>query len=104
MSTPSGATPRATSGSMPCACICRPYTADPRPRPPRGRPRITEPEITGDHQEEKKMKALVYDGPGKIDWRDHPDPTLQAGTHIPRRGSKTPSLGPRTRNTKGRRP
>ena len=28
------------------------------------------------------MKALVYDGPGKIEYRDHPMPTLQADTDI----------------------
>jgi threonine dehydrogenase-like Zn-dependent dehydrogenase len=28
------------------------------------------------------MKALVYDGPGKIEYRDHPMPALQADTDI----------------------
>ena len=28
------------------------------------------------------MKALIYDGPGKIGYREHPDPQLKADTDI----------------------
>ena len=39
------------------------------------------------------MKALVYDGPGKIEYREHPTPTLQADTDILMRISHTTICG-----------
>jgi alcohol dehydrogenase len=47
------------------------------------------------------MKALVYDGPGKIDWRDHPDPVLQRDTDILMRVTKTTICGSDTHIIKG---
>jgi alcohol dehydrogenase len=39
------------------------------------------------------VKALVYDGPGKIEYREHPTPTLQADTDILMRISHTTICG-----------
>jgi alcohol dehydrogenase len=39
------------------------------------------------------MKALVYDGPGKIDYRDHPDPTIQDDSDILMRVTHTTICG-----------
>ncbi len=39
------------------------------------------------------MKALVYDGPGKIEYREHPMPTLQADTDIVMRISHSTICG-----------
>lgn len=39
------------------------------------------------------MKALVYDGPGKIEYRDHPMPTLQSDTDIVMRISQSTICG-----------
>jgi len=39
------------------------------------------------------MKALVYDGPGRIDWREHPDPVLQRDTDLLLRVTKTTICG-----------
>jgi alcohol dehydrogenase len=39
------------------------------------------------------MKALVYDGPGKIEYRDHPMPSLQADTDIVMRISHSTICG-----------
>src|SRR3712207_5350522 len=47
------------------------------------------------------MKALVYDGPGQIDWRDHPDPVLQRDTDILMRVTKTTICGSDTHIIKG---
>jgi hypothetical protein len=42
------------------------------------------------------MKALVYDGPGKIEYRDHPMPTLQADTDIVMKISESTKARPRS--------
>jgi alcohol dehydrogenase len=47
------------------------------------------------------MKALVYDGPDKIDWRDRPDPVLQRDTDILMRVTKTTICGSDTHIIKG---
>jgi alcohol dehydrogenase len=47
------------------------------------------------------MKALVYDGPGTIDWRDHPDPVLKRDTDILMRVTKTTICGSDTHIIKG---
>ncbi|MEW2504181.1 alcohol dehydrogenase catalytic domain-containing protein [Amycolatopsis sp. NPDC047767] len=39
------------------------------------------------------MKALVYDGPGKIEYREHPMPVLQADTDIVMRVSQSTICG-----------
>jgi alcohol dehydrogenase len=39
------------------------------------------------------MKALVYDGPGKIDYRDHPDPSIQDDGDILMRVTHTTICG-----------
>lgn len=39
------------------------------------------------------MKALVYDNPGQIDWRDHHDPVLQTATDIILRVTTTTICG-----------
>ncbi|KAE8765915.1 alcohol dehydrogenase catalytic domain-containing protein [Georgenia thermotolerans] len=39
------------------------------------------------------MKALVYDAPGQIEWREHPDPTIQNDTDIIMRVTTTTICG-----------
>jgi alcohol dehydrogenase len=39
------------------------------------------------------MKALVYDGPGRIEYREHPTPQLQADTDILMRISQSTICG-----------
>src|SRR6202165_4924183 len=39
------------------------------------------------------MKALVYDGPGKIEYREHPTPGLQEDTDILMKGSHSTICG-----------
>ncbi|MGV9868442.1 alcohol dehydrogenase catalytic domain-containing protein [Rhodococcus koreensis] len=47
------------------------------------------------------MKALVYDGPGQIEWREHPDPKIQEDTDILLRVTSTTICGSDTHIIKG---
>lgn len=47
------------------------------------------------------MKALVYDGPGEIDYRDHPDPQIQDDTDIIMRVAHTTICGTDSHIIKG---
>jgi alcohol dehydrogenase len=47
------------------------------------------------------MKALVYDGPGKYEYREHPDPTLQADTDILMRITRSTICGTDSHIIKG---
>ncbi|MDF1704893.1 MAG: alcohol dehydrogenase catalytic domain-containing protein [Aeromicrobium sp.] len=47
------------------------------------------------------MKALVYDGPGEIEWREHPDPKLQEDTDIILKVTSTTICGTDTHIIKG---
>ena len=47
------------------------------------------------------MKALVYDGPGKIEWREHPKPKILADTDLILRVTATAICGSDTHIIKG---
>ncbi|MDR6688666.1 alcohol dehydrogenase [Arthrobacter sp. 1088] len=47
------------------------------------------------------MKALVYDGPGQIEWRNHPDPKIQEDTDLILKVTATTICGSDTHIIKG---